>query len=612
MLKKLLIIALAGVAGLIPAFAAVPMMPGKLTPVMASFTKVGLKWTPVETATSYKVYRNGAVVATVKSCDYLDSELTADTAYTYKVSAINEDGESSCSQELSVRCLKNLTGKDAVIVQQVTDMANPKTVTADNLITSVQGSLKLLKVVNLGATSIDVGLVKAMVKREFEMAKDADAESPQDIAVQTQDNPTETVDDVMKKYFKGHSFIDLYIQQQLCDLAERHWQAGKKDAALMLYEKSLSYLPDVDPLVFNTIARMGYIKFAHINEKSTADETADAMSEYCNTMNRYFEFFPEATAENAANVHLMIAHHCYQSFPKLLAYDDYNPKVLAFALSHVEKVKELSKDLCSDQRLARFSAWKLSSMKINLCNSEGNYIKGTLTVQNFGPKESASADSKLEARTFQMGNQIITVPIYAGHAYDISVSVPVPNGKPLVYTIHAVPHNTGKRLVYRPTQATPTEQKLQSPKSIAEVALVVDRPNAPYKLKGTPTDSFFTLAWDWVKPFKSYQLKEFKVYCDGVEIGATPNKSLAGIPLKPAKTPGKYTVRAYSEDEQLSPDSQLLVMADKPPTPVQSPAMPQELVAGMPPAPPVTDTDAEIAKLTKKYAAKSSASKKKK
>jgi len=605
MLKQLLITSMIVATGLIPVFAAVPMMPSKPTPVMASFTKVALKWAPVDSATSYKVYRNGAEAATVKSTDYLDRGLTADTTYTYKVSAINEDGESPSSEELQVHCLKNLAGKDASILQQVVDSANPKTITAENLIGTVQNSFKLLKVVNTDAASIDPGLVNAMIKREFEMSKDTDGESA--VATVTPDNSTETVDDVMNKYFKGHSFIELYIREQLCDLAERHWQTGKKDTALMLYEKTLSYLSDVDPLVFNTIARMGYIKFAHINEKSTADEAAEALAEYCKTMNHYFDFFPEANAENSGNVHLMIAHRCYQAFPQLLAYDDYNPKVLSFALSHVAKVKELCNDKSSDQRVARFSAWKLSSMKVTLCNSEGNFIKGTLTIQNFGPKESASADSKLEARTFQMGVQTITVPVYAGHAYDFSLSVPVPNGKPLVYTINAVSHNAGKRIVYNPSKEVPGIQKLQSPKSIAEVTLVVDRPTAPYNLKGTPTEGFFTLAWDWIKPFGSYKLKEFKVYCDGVEVGATPNKSLAGIPLKPAATPGKYTVRSCSMDDQLSPDSQLLVMAEKPP--VQAPVQ----VAGgiMPPMPP-QDTTAEISKLTRKYASKTPGTKKKK
>jgi len=52
------------------------------------------------------------------------------------------------------------------------------------------------------------------------------------------------------------------------------------------------------------------------------------------------------------------------------------------------------------------------------------------------------------------------------------------------------------------------------------------------------------------------------------------------------------------------------VMAEKPPTAV--PTQSQTIAGGMPPMPSAMNTDTEVAKLTKKYAAKSSASKKNK
>ncbi len=83
--------------GAIPVMAATLPAPVKLDAAMAGFTKVVIKWQPMNGAVSYKVYRNDKAIATVNTTEYADSGLIPDIAYSYKISAVNADGESPCS-----------------------------------------------------------------------------------------------------------------------------------------------------------------------------------------------------------------------------------------------------------------------------------------------------------------------------------------------------------------------------------------------------------------------------------------------------------------------------------------------------------------------------------
>jgi len=78
-----------------------PSIPAGLTASAASSSQVTLAWTASTDnvkVTGYKIYRGGVMVATATTTGYTDSGLTASTAYSYKVSAIdaasNESGQS--------------------------------------------------------------------------------------------------------------------------------------------------------------------------------------------------------------------------------------------------------------------------------------------------------------------------------------------------------------------------------------------------------------------------------------------------------------------------------------------------------------------------------------
>lgn len=82
-----------------------PTVPTGLTATAASTTSIQLSWTAStdNTAVSgYKIYRNGSYLASSTGTSYLDSSLTANTSYSYQVSAYDAvPNESSASTAVS-------------------------------------------------------------------------------------------------------------------------------------------------------------------------------------------------------------------------------------------------------------------------------------------------------------------------------------------------------------------------------------------------------------------------------------------------------------------------------------------------------------------------------
>ncbi|MFI0167218.1 chitinase [Streptomyces sp. NPDC017095] len=74
-----------------------PAAPAGLKTTSVSSSSVGLSWSAVTGATSYAVYRDGARVQTVTGTSATVFGLTASTAYSFQVSAVNDAGESAKS-----------------------------------------------------------------------------------------------------------------------------------------------------------------------------------------------------------------------------------------------------------------------------------------------------------------------------------------------------------------------------------------------------------------------------------------------------------------------------------------------------------------------------------
>ncbi|MFF9194823.1 chitinase [Streptomyces sp. NPDC014779] len=78
-----------------------PATPTGLTAGSVTSSSVSLSWPAVPGATSYRVYKDGAALATVTGTAYTATGLAASTAYSFQVSAVNSAGESAKSAAVS-------------------------------------------------------------------------------------------------------------------------------------------------------------------------------------------------------------------------------------------------------------------------------------------------------------------------------------------------------------------------------------------------------------------------------------------------------------------------------------------------------------------------------
>jgi len=297
-----------------------PSAPGMPHASKTTFTKTVISW---EAATddvgvdSYKVYRNGVEIATVSETSYSDDALAAGTQYTYTVKAVDTASRlSDASPELIVRTLEPLTIDDAALVEQVVDSVDADGLTASELITAVQNAFTELGY-DPTFDKVDVSLLTELVQQKLDaMAPDpeADPETPESRAADRAE-----LDQILLDHYEGHSFLELYIQSNLAELAEKHFQAGKSDSAVTLYDYSLEYLSDVETCVCDTLHRISHIKLAAINDESTAAETAAVLHDSKAALMRFFDYFPNSTSHMAQGMYVTAAFDYFWRFPELLA-----------------------------------------------------------------------------------------------------------------------------------------------------------------------------------------------------------------------------------------------------------------------------------------------------
>ncbi|MEV5611640.1 glycoside hydrolase family 18 protein [Streptomyces sp. NPDC052225] len=87
-----------------------PAAPTGLATGTVTSTSVALSWTAVPGATSYAIYANGAKSRTVTGASATVTGLTASTAYSFQVTALNDAGESAKSTAVTATTTEGSTG----------------------------------------------------------------------------------------------------------------------------------------------------------------------------------------------------------------------------------------------------------------------------------------------------------------------------------------------------------------------------------------------------------------------------------------------------------------------------------------------------------------------
>lgn len=128
---------------------AVPQVPAPSSPTnlqaSAGDGSVSLTWTASATATAYKIYRGGTLLATQSGTTYTDTGLTNGTLYSYTIKASNAGGESGTSSVAS-----------ATPVASVVKLATPTGLTANTATSLNSGAFRLSWSAVSGATSYTV------------------------------------------------------------------------------------------------------------------------------------------------------------------------------------------------------------------------------------------------------------------------------------------------------------------------------------------------------------------------------------------------------------------------------------------------------------------------
>ena len=200
----------------------------------ASYRKITISWQAPDATTQiahYKIYRDGAELATTTTLNYTDDTVQPGIKYVYKVLAvIVGGGNSEFSSELPVRTLKSATYENSHLVETVVDSFHetPKaSLNAVSLISAVKAGFEALLGSNVSFSVIDESIVTSVVIEELDWINAVTPEltEAERLAVQAE------IDAMMESSFSGNSFDHMFINQKLTELGDKHWDAGNKTAA---------------------------------------------------------------------------------------------------------------------------------------------------------------------------------------------------------------------------------------------------------------------------------------------------------------------------------------------------------------------------------------------
>ena len=540
----------------------------ELVEQQSTYSKITIRW-PVafdgENGVTYKIMRNNIEVGSTTNTSFTDSGLIAGIAYAYRLQAFKANGVSTePGPALNIRTIKPVPYDYSDKVRQLVDEFNPiiaSEYTGTSLVSAVKSGLEAILGTSISFSVIDRNILDDFVEQELQLVRQVapPMSSAERLAAKNELN------NILNNSFGGNSFEHVYIKNKLTELAEAHWQAylddntklSSKAAAEALYQFSLNYLKDREDEVFYSLSRLAAMKLHGVDATTPAPEIVADLNEYRDTMLRFFTFFPDSHSSLAGNVYSTVVSRYFRFFPQLLSYDNYELDVFNSALT-IAGAGLNTDDSKAQQRYDRIAAWEMYNLNISVVSSDGTPVSGSLVFKNISDQlfyETISGALPEDIRTVQLDGSPVTVPVYAGHHYDIAVKFDVQGGPPIEYTLHNASHTKGTAITFDPYNA-PLTTTLPDGTDYAEMTFVTAQPVTPYNLRVTKLPDEFNLSWDWVAPSADYQLDHFTVYRGDSEIGSVTAQQMNNIPrILVDNSDYSYHVVAYDVNGVASPAS---------------------------------------------------------
>ena len=501
------------------------------------FNELTLEWDAVSSAegTTYQISRNGTVVGTSTTTKFTDTNLVPGVSYIYKIKLLTPAAVATdwgLPNTLSTQKAHNYEHADKV--QQVVDQflkLNILEYTGPTLVSAVKSSLETLTGSNITFTVINPELVEKMVDQELEMLREV---SPQ-LTTAERIAARNELNKMMEESWAGNSFEEMFINTKLTELAEDHWleyladktKVARKTAAIELYEASLLFLTNHEPSVRNTLARLAQFEMQNLDANSTDVQIKNALISARDTMLRIYTYFPEP-ADFTSNPYRTIISNYRKFFPRLLAYDKYDQALFdnALQLAAVYRDQDVT-DATRRKLYNEVESWKLVQLKLS-CGVSNAVITLTNVTPYYPSDPWTEKTAKDDTRTFTVAGESLTVPVYAGHTYDMTIKVPVAGGEDWIRTISGIKFGAGIKTTDNPQEGIVTEN-IADTDSNSEFIFPVNSVTFPYNLQYQALPGTFTLSWNYV-PAQGAVVDHYNIYRGNTLVTTSQGTTCSGIP----------------------------------------------------------------------------------
>ena len=166
-------------------------------------------------------------------------------------------------------------------------------------------------------------------------------------------------------------------------------------------------------------------------------------------------------------------------------------------------------------------------MKFSSCINNA-VITLTNTTPNYPTEQWTGKTAKDDVRSFVFAGEPLTIPVYAGHSYDMTIKVPVSGGDDWIRTIPGIKFGSGIKIT-DDLQNGIIVENIADALDHSEFVFPVTSVAFPYNLNYEKFPDTFTLNWQYV-PSNGTTVEHYKIYRGNTVVTTSKTMSCTGIP----------------------------------------------------------------------------------